>query len=63
MAMRRPAVSDFESMKGVIYECARCGYKFDGEELAMRQELKCPTCGYRVLKKVRPPIVKRVKAE
>jgi len=30
--------------------------------LAMTPEIKCPFCGYRILRKVRPPIVKHVKA-
>ncbi len=28
----------------------------------MTPEIKCPFCGYRVLRKIRPPVVKRVKA-
>jgi len=47
---------------GVEYQCIRCGKKFTHEELAMMPEFKCPDCGYRILKKARPPIVKHVKA-
>jgi DNA-directed RNA polymerase subunit P len=47
---------------GILYECLNCGSKVSLEELSMTPEIKCPYCGYRVLKKVRPPIVKRVKA-
>jgi len=32
------------------------------DQLAMTPEIKCPFCGYRILRKVRPPIVKHVKA-
>ena len=47
---------------GVYYECLNCGSKIGLEELSVIPEIKCPYCGYRVLKKVRPPIVKRIKA-
>ncbi|MBC7131051.1 hypothetical protein H5T51_07540 [Candidatus Bathyarchaeota archaeon] len=48
---------------GLVYECIRCGAKVSTEELELRGgEIKCTVCGYRVLKKIRPPVVKRVKA-
>jgi len=47
---------------GIHYECLSCGSKVTLEELALTPEIKCPYCGYRVLKKVRPPIVKRIRA-
>jgi len=47
---------------GITYECISCGKILTAEQLAMTPEIKCPFCGYRVLKKTRPPIVKRVKA-
>ena len=53
---------DFSGMRGMTYECVRCGYLAKGEELGMREQIKCPECGYRVLRKIRPPIVKRIKA-
>jgi len=46
---------------GVVYECVRCGTKVTAEELASLPEIKC-ICGYRVLKKARPPVVKQLKA-
>ncbi|MDA4131035.1 MAG: RNA polymerase Rbp10 [Thaumarchaeota archaeon] len=46
---------------GVIYECVRCGTKVNADELAQLPEIKC-ICGYRVLKKARPPVVKQVKS-
>jgi DNA-directed RNA polymerase subunit P len=49
-------------MKGILYECVRCGLVFDGEKIAERGIIKCPDCGYRIIKKVKPPIVKKVKA-
>jgi DNA-directed RNA polymerase subunit P len=50
------------SAMGILYQCISCGEKLTLDQLAMTPEVKCPFCGYRVLKKVRPPVVKRVKA-
>ncbi|MGB9740923.1 MAG: DNA-directed RNA polymerase subunit P [Candidatus Bathyarchaeia archaeon] len=48
---------------GIIYECVRCGAKVSSEELELRGgEIKCTTCGYRILKKIKPPVVKRIQA-
>ncbi|MEM2921867.1 MAG: DNA-directed RNA polymerase subunit P [Candidatus Bathyarchaeia archaeon] len=47
---------------GVIYQCVQCGREIAREQLLMMLEIKCPNCGYRVLRKTRPPVVKRVKA-
>jgi len=48
---------------GIVYECVRCGAKVPLEELELRGgEIKCIVCGYRILKKIRPPVVKRVSA-
>ena len=46
----------------VIYECERCGTRQTLEQLIDQPELRCINCGYRVLKKVRPSVVKKVKA-
>lgn len=46
---------------GLTYECVKCGAKVKTEELELRGGgVKCTYCGYRVLKKKRPPVVKRV---
>jgi DNA-directed RNA polymerase subunit RPC12/RpoP len=46
---------------GLAYECVRCGAKVTTDEIELRGgEVKCTICGYRVLKKIRPPVVKRV---
>ena len=46
---------------GLAYECVKCGAKVRTEELELRGGgVKCTYCGYRVLKKKRPPVVKRV---
>ena len=45
------------------YECLRCGATTMGENIAERNgEIKCIVCGYRVLKKTKPPVVKKVLA-
>jgi len=52
-----------EETYGIVYECVKCGAKVPLEDLELRGGgIKCIHCGYRVLKKVRPPIVKRVPA-
>lgn len=48
---------------GITYVCVKCGARVSAEQLTMIPEVKCPYCGYRVLKKIRPPIVKHVKAK
>jgi len=53
---------DWPGMEKVEYECARCGARFKGEELLFIDQLKCPRCGCKVLKKTRPPIVRRIRA-
>ena len=54
--------STVESEKfDVIYSCLRCNTKVSNSELNRLPEIKC-ICGFRVFTKVRPPIVKTVKA-
>lgn len=49
---------------GLVYECVRCGAKVSSDELELRGGgIKCTFCGYRILKKIRPPVVKRIRAE
>jgi DNA-directed RNA polymerase subunit RPC12/RpoP len=51
-----------EGEGGLAYECVKCGARVALEELELRGGgVKCTYCGYRVLKKMRPPVVKRVK--
>ncbi len=53
-----------KTTSGIVYECLRCGAKVSTEELELRgEEVKCTVCGYRILKKIRPPVVKRVQAK
>jgi len=53
-----------ETDVGLVYECVRCGAKVATEELKLRGGgIKCTFCGYRILRKIRPPVIKRVSAE
>ena len=45
----------------VVYSCLRCNTKVSSSELDRLPEIKC-ICGFRVFTKIRPPIVKTVKA-
>ena len=57
-----PADNTTEAEKfDVIYSCLRCNTKVSSSELGRLPEIKC-ICGFRVFTKVRPPIVKTVKA-
>ena len=44
------------------YECVRCGRRVSFVEIERYISFRCPYCGYRIFRKVRAPIVKRVKA-
>ena len=59
-----PSVSGLEEERpaGPIYECVRCGSRVSYAELERYVSFRCPHCGYRIFRKVRPPVVKRVKA-
>ena len=59
-------MSEVEPDRGqsIVYQCVRCGRKVSSEELDLRGGwVKCTYCGYRVLKKIRPPVVKRIKTK
>ncbi len=45
----------------VIYSCLRCATNVTNLELSRLPEIKC-ICGFRVFTKVRPPLVKTIKA-
>jgi len=57
-AVEAPPVKVFP---GAVYECVRCGTRTTQEELSTLPEVKC-ICGYRVFRKVRPSVVKQIKA-
>jgi len=44
-----------------LYSCLRCGTTVPNTELSRLPEIKC-ICGFRVFTKVRPPVVKSIKA-
>ena len=55
-------MSDTDEAKFMVqYSCLRCGTITSNEELDNLPEIKC-ICGYRVFVKIRPNIVKRIKA-
>ena len=45
----------------VVYSCMRCGTPVTQSELSRLPEIKC-ICGFRVFSKLRPPVVKSLKA-
>lgn len=48
----------------IVYTCKRCGEAMTHENLEERGgHVKCIFCGYRILIKTRPPVVKRVDAK
>ena len=47
----------------VLYRCGKCGRVFDLMQLRiLAPRVRCPHCGYRVIYKVRTPVLKKVKA-
>jgi len=51
-------------VSGLVYECVKCRAQVRLEELEMRGgRVKCTYCGYRVLRKIRPPVVRRISAK
>ena len=45
------------------YICSRCGKEVTQQGMEALPGVKCPFCGYRILRKARPPVVKRMKTE
>ncbi|MGM0687780.1 MAG: DNA-directed RNA polymerase subunit P [Promethearchaeia archaeon] len=45
----------------MVYVCRKCRKEVTTEGLETLPGVKCPYCGSRILYKVRPPVVKRVK--
>jgi DNA-directed RNA polymerase subunit RPC12/RpoP len=43
-----------------MYKCINCGKNVD-IELEKAKKVICPYCGYRILEKKRPPVLKAVK--
>jgi DNA-directed RNA polymerase subunit RPC12/RpoP len=51
-----------EASEGPVYECVQCARRVNYEDLEKYISFRCPYCGYRIFRKVRAPIVKKVKA-
>ncbi|MEM1581498.1 MAG: DNA-directed RNA polymerase subunit P [Candidatus Bathyarchaeia archaeon] len=49
-----------EEEQVLLYQCVRCGAIVKSSELELG--VRCPYCRYRILRKVRPPVVKRIPA-
>nr|WP_052883187.1 DNA-directed RNA polymerase subunit P [Thermoproteus tenax] len=45
-----------------IYMCMRCGRTFSRSEMEILPGIRCPYCNYKIILKVRSPMVKRVPA-
>ena len=64
IAYIREEVFVSKKSNGIKYICVRCGSEVPLDELELRGGgIKCILCGYRVLKKTRPPVVKRISAK
>ena len=61
MAEENESIQETTETFDVIYSCLRCGTNVSNTELSRLPEIKC-ICGFRVFTKVRPPVVKTVKA-
>ncbi|MEM2111364.1 MAG: DNA-directed RNA polymerase subunit P [Candidatus Bathyarchaeia archaeon] len=53
-------MTEEETASALLYQCIKCGAMVKSTELELGT--RCPHCRYRVLRKIRPPIVKRIKA-
>lgn len=49
-----------QKQSAILYQCMKCGATVKSTDLELG--VRCPFCRYRVLMKVRPPIVKRIEA-
>jgi len=45
-----------------MFECPRCKARVEEEWVNKMERVVCPECGYKILRKIRPPFIKRVKA-
>jgi len=50
------------NQEGPVYECVRCERRVSHSDLQRYISFRCPICGYRIFRKVRAQVVKRVKA-
>ncbi|ABL88075.1 DNA-directed RNA polymerase, subunit P [Pyrobaculum islandicum DSM 4184] len=45
-----------------IYVCMRCGRVFSKSEMEILPGIRCPYCNFKIIMKVRSPMVKRIPA-
>ncbi|MFH1445242.1 MAG: DNA-directed RNA polymerase subunit P [Nanoarchaeota archaeon] len=45
-----------------MYKCQNCGREID-IDLSSDKKIQCPFCGFRIIKKMRPPVIKKVLAD
>jgi len=62
LSVEEPKKKQEAPAEGPVYECVQCGRRVSFEDLEKYISFRCPYCGYRIFRKVRAPIVKRVKA-
>ena len=46
----------------IMYKCQNCN-KLIEIEISSDKKIQCPYCGFRIIKKIRPPVTKKVLAE
>ncbi|MBS7611177.1 DNA-directed RNA polymerase subunit P [Candidatus Bathyarchaeota archaeon] len=46
----------------ILYKCFKCGALIPYGRLKVSPDLKCPECGCKILTKIRPSVVKKIKA-
>ncbi|OGI11634.1 DNA-directed RNA polymerase subunit P [Candidatus Micrarchaeota archaeon RBG_16_36_9] len=44
-----------------MYKCLKCGKEVESERV--KEKIRCPYCGYRILVKETPKTIKKVKAD
>lgn len=55
-------MSEKQNPARILYQCVRCGNEITSDQFTIMLGIKCPNCGFRVLKKIRSPVVKKIKA-
>lgn len=60
VALGEPTVETSSERK--IYMCMRCGRTFSRSEMEILPGIRCPYCNYKIILKVRSPMVKRIPA-
>lgn len=57
-----PVEGGVEGGERKIYMCMRCGRTFSKSEMEILPGIRCPYCNYKIILKVRSPMVKRIPA-